>query len=380
MPKKRILIVDDSVLIRRSLANALARDPNLEVVGSASNGRIALMKIPLLHPDVVTLDVDMPDMNGLQVLAEIRKLYPKLPVIMLSEPVDRAAAATLDALTMGAKDYVTKPDVAMNADDVWRILSGELAAKILLHCPGETREPPSPNLRAGIPPDRALLQTTANRAAPRVDVLAIAVSTGGPNALMDLVPRFPADFPVPILIVQHMPPIFTKLLAERLAAKSNISVAEGHMDQTVLPGGAWIAPGNFHMVVEIDHGSVRIRIQEDPPENFCRPSADVLFRSVVEVYGARVLAVVMTGMGRDGLRGCEKIHAAGGQILVQDEASSVVWGMPGLIAKAGIADQILPLQGLAPEIIDRVWRNRPGPFGHSDDWQTPSAIREQRWR
>jgi two-component system chemotaxis response regulator CheB len=380
MSKKRILIVDDSVVIRRSLANALARDADLEVVGSASNGRIALMKIPLLRPDVVTLDVEMPDMDGLQALAEIRKRYPQLPVIMLSEPTDRGVAATLDALTLGAKDYVTKPDIAMNADDGLQILSDELAAKIVLHCPGAIHQSPPPKSRARIPPDDTSPGATVNAAAPRVDVLAIAVSTGGPNALMDLIPRFPADFPVPILIVQHMPPIFTKLLAERLAAKCKIRVTEASMHQTVLAGGAWIAPGNFHMVVEIDNGLVRIRTQDDPAENFCRPSADVLFRSVAEVYGAGVLAVVMTGMGQDGLRGCETIHAAGGQIVVQDEASSVVWGMPGLIVKAGIADQILPLRALGGEIMDRVSRHRPYPLGQANDGHMRSARPEQRWR
>jgi two-component system chemotaxis response regulator CheB len=380
MSKKRILIVDDSVVIRRSLANALARDADLEVVGSASNGRIALMKIPLLRPDVVTLDVEMPDMDGLQALVEIRKRYPQLPVIMLSEPTDRGVAATLDALTLGAKDYVTKPDIAMNADDGLQILSDELAAKIVLHCPGAIHQSPPPKSRAGIPPDGTSPGTTVNAAAPRVDVLAIAVSTGGPNALMDLIPRFPADFPVPILIVQHMPPIFTKLLAERLAAKCKIRVTEASMHQTVLAGGAWIAPGNFHMVVEIDNGLVRVRTQDDPAENFCRPSADVLFRSVAEVYGAGVLAVVMTGMGQDGLRGCETIHAAGGQIVVQDEASSVVWGMPGLIVKAGIADQILPLRALGGEIMDRVSRHRPYPLGQANDGHMGSARPEQRWR
>jgi two-component system, chemotaxis family, protein-glutamate methylesterase/glutaminase len=376
MPKKRILIVDDSVVIRRSLANALARDSDLEVVGSASNGRIALMKIPLLHPDMVALDVEMPDMGGMEALAEIRKLYPQLPVIMLSEPTDRGVAATLDALTLGAKDYVTKPDIAMNAEDVIQILSDELAAKIFLHCPCAIHQQTPPNSQVRPLTDGTSLRTAVNRAVSRVDVLAVAVSTGGPNALMDLIPRFPADFPVPILIVQHMPPTFTKLLAERLAAKCKIRVAEGSLHQAILPGGAWIAPGNFHMVVEMDRGSVRIRINEDPPENFCRPSADVLFRSVAQVYGARVLAVVMTGMGRDGLRGCETIHAAGGQIVVQDEASSVVWGMPGLIVKAGIADQILPLHALGAEIMDRVWKHRPENCAHVGDSQMRPATRD----
>jgi two-component system chemotaxis response regulator CheB len=376
MPKKRILIVDDSVVIRRLLTNVLSRDPNLEVVGSASNGRIALMKIPLLHPDIVTLDVEMPDMGGLEALAEIRKLYPQLPVIMVSEPTDRGVAAILDALTLGAKDYVTKLDIAINADGVLQIPIDELAAKIVLHCPGAVDQQISPNSQVRIAAVSTPHRATVNHVATRVDVLAIAVSTGGPNALMDLIPRFPANFPVPILIVQHMPPVFTKLLAGRLATKCKIRVAEGSLHEAVLPGGAWIAPGNFHMVVEIDSGSVRIRTHEGPPENFCRPSADVLFRSVAHVYGARVLAVVMTGMGRDGLLGCETIHAAGGQIVVQDEASSVVWGMPGLIVKAGIADQILPLHELGTEIMDRVWKHRSEECEHVGDWQTRSSIRE----
>ena len=175
---------------------------------------------------------------------------------------------------------------------------------------------------------------------------------------MDLIPRLPADFPVPILIVQHMPPMFTKLLADRLDATSNIAVAEGGCLQTAAPGHAWIAPGDFHMEVKRDHKLVRIVTHRNPPENSCRPAVDVLFRSVANVYGPHVLAVVMTGMGQDGLRGCEQIQAAGGQILVQDEASSVVWGMPGFVARAGLADQVVPLSRLSDEIIARVSRHR----------------------
>jgi two-component system chemotaxis response regulator CheB len=358
MPKKRILIVDDSVVIRRSLANALACNSGLEVVGSAPSGRVALMKIPLLHPDVVVLDVEMPEMDGLEVLAAIRKLYPLLAVIMLSVPTDRGAALTLDALTLGAKDFVTKPDIATNANHRLPLLGDELASKIVMHCPEAAHEPSTPNSPPRTSHDGASLGTAVGRAAQRVDVVAIGVSTGGPNALMRLMPRFPADFPVPILIVQHMPPMFTRLLAERLAAKCKIRVAEGRWHQTVLPGDAWIAPGTLHMIVELENEVVRIRTHQDPPENFCRPSVDVLFRSVAKVYGSHALAIVMTGMGQDGFRGCEQIHQAGGQILVQDEATSVVWGMPSLIVKAGIADQILPLNDLGTEIMDRVWRLR----------------------
>jgi two-component system chemotaxis response regulator CheB len=201
----------------------------------------------------------------------------------------------------------------------------------------------------------------AKRPAKRVDIVAIAVSTGGPMALMDVIPKFPADFAVPIVIVQHMPPTFTKLLADRLAGRCNIRVAEGRSAERLRPGDAWIAPGDFHMAVERHGEVVRIRTHQDAPENSCRPAADVLFRSVAKVYGAHSLVLVMTGMGRDGFAGCQKIHEAGGQVLVQDEASSVVWGMPGFVVKAGIADRILPLSGLAAEIIDRVARHRVRP-------------------
>jgi two-component system chemotaxis response regulator CheB len=175
---------------------------------------------------------------------------------------------------------------------------------------------------------------------------------------MEIMPAFTIDFPVPILIVQHMPPVFTKLLAERLAAKASIPVGEGMLYQTLAPGHAWVAPGDFHMTVERDGDEVRLVTDRSALENSCRPAADVLFRSLARVYGPHVLAVVMTGMGQDGLHGCEQVHAAGGQVIVQDEASSVVWGMPGFVARAGLADKVVPLKGLGAEIANRVWRHR----------------------
>lgn len=348
MAKARLLLVDDSVVIRRALTDALSREPDVEVAGSAANGRVALMKIPLLRPDVVALDLDMPGMDSLETLAAIRQEHPRLPVIMLNAPTTRGVAATVDALTRGATDYVVKPDVAVPSDEALKVLARELAAKIARHCAGATD--PAPHRRV-----------TSSSTGPRdrrIDVLAIGVSTGGPRALMDLLPAFPADFPVPILIVQHMPPMFTKLLAERLAANTRLPVEEGRTYQALGPGRAWIAPGAFHMAVHRDGDTVRLVTHQNAPENSCRPAADVLFRSVAEVYGAHALAVVMTGMGQDGLRGCEQIQAAGGQVLAQDETSSVVWGMPGLVARAGIADRILPLSDLSTAILDLVWRHR----------------------
>jgi two-component system chemotaxis response regulator CheB len=185
-------------------------------------------------------------------------------------------------------------------------------------------------------------------------VVAIGVSTGGPNALAAILPQFPADFPVPIVIVQHMPPLFTQSLAQRLTVKCNIPVAEGFEGATLQAGQAWIAPGDYHMIVERSDHTVRLRTHQEPPVNSCRPAVDVLFRSVAQTYGGATLAVVLTGMGQDGFRGCECIQKAGGQILVQDQASSVVWGMPGFVAKAGLADKVLPLEQIATEIMRAV--------------------------
>jgi two-component system chemotaxis response regulator CheB len=338
----------------------------LEVVGAAANGRIGLAKIPQVNPDLVTLDVEMPEMDGLQTLAELRKIYPRLPVIMFSTLTARGAVATLDALSLGASDYVTKPaNVGSVAVGMQRIRE-DLIPKIKALCPGIAgiEQPPLPSLRPLRPenptPPRpgSSVGHAIHSPERRVDIVAIGVSTGGPNALAELLPRLPADFPVPVVIVQHMPPLFTKLLAERLAAKSAIQVNEGVAGALLQPGRAWVAPGDFHMVVARDAAAVRLQMHQGPPENSCRPAVDVLFRSVAKLYGTGALAVVLTGMGQDGLRGCEEIREAGGQILAQDEASSVVWGMPGFVARAGLADKILPLEQIASEITRRVRESR----------------------
>jgi two-component system chemotaxis response regulator CheB len=345
----RVLIVDDSVVVRRDLTAALSQRPGIEIAGAASSGRIALMKIPLLHPDVVALDVEMID--ALETLAAIRANWRRLKVIVLNVPTVSGASATADALARGASDFVMKPAAAVPSEKAMSGLAEELASKIASCCQ--------------IGPGQQLLQGAVRRGwsigsadRHRIDVVVIGTSTGGPSALTDLIPAFDADFPVPILIVQHLPPVFTKLLAERLSAQARIRVAEGGHHQALTPGCAWIAPGDFHMAVERDGGQVRIVTHRQPPENSCRPAADVLFRSVAKVYGPHALAVVMTGMGQDGFRGCEEIQAAGGQVLVQDEESSVVWGMPGFVARAGIADGIVPLTRLSTEILDRVQRGR----------------------
>jgi len=359
MRKIRVLIVDDSVVIRKIVSEVLSLDSQIEIAGTAANGRIALAKIEQVNPDLVTMDIEMPDMSGFETLTQLRKKYPSLPVIMFSTLTERGGEATFEALSLGANDYVTKPANVGSVNEAIMRIRESLIPKIKAFCVKivgveEKKEPT--NTLVARPVSRPVSTLTLSNVAIRgaLKIVAIGVSTGGPNALADLMPSIPADFPVPIVIVQHMPPLFTKLLAERLSKKSAIPVKEGVAGETLTKGSAWIAPGDFHMIVEKNNGKVRIATHQKPPENSCRPAVDVLFRSVAEVYGAHSLAVVLTGMGQDGLRGCESISQAGGLILAQDEASSVVWGMPGYVARAGLAQKILPLSMIGPEIVRKV--------------------------
>lgn len=347
----RILVVDDSVVIRKLLSDTLSKDDALEVVAVASDGHIALSKIPLLKPDLITLDIEMPVMNGLETLAAIRKLYPKLPVIMFSTLTERGAAATLDALSLGASDYATKPSNTGSPAVAIERIRNELIPKIKALCGVR------PLKLEALPAVRPVSKPRV-RSNPRIEILAIGTSTGGPNALAEVLPRLPADFPVPIVVVQHMPPIFTRLLAERLASRSAIPVEEGTPGTVLSAGRAWIAPGNFHMKVIRTGVSWSLNTNQAPPENSCRPAVDVLFRSVAVAYGANVLGVVMTGMGSDGVLGAQDIRDAGGNVIIQDEASSVVWGMPGLVHASGLADAAYPLNQLATEITRRVVQSR----------------------
>jgi two-component system, chemotaxis family, protein-glutamate methylesterase/glutaminase len=351
MKPLRILIVDDSALIRKVLSNLLASDPEIVVAGTAGNGIQALARIPEIKPDLVTLDIEMPAMDGLETLVEIRKLYPKLPVIMFSTLTERGAAATLDALAKGASDYVTKPSHSGGSDSSRERVQEELIRKIKSLC--MVRAPQPPTSRPSAPPVLA-----AARPQARVDVLAIGTSTGGPNALTALLPQLPADFPVPIVIVQHMPPLFTRLLAERLNNITHLDVQEGKEGQKLQKGQVWIAPGDHHMTVSRKGTEFVLGLNREPQENSCRPAVDVLFRSVAQTYGANVLAVVLTGMGADGTRGSSDIRGAGGEVIVQDEASSVVWGMPGSVVAASLTDGIYPLVGIAAEVMRRVSMRR----------------------
>ena len=363
MAKIRVLIVDDSVVIRRLVSDIISADSDLEVAGVAANGRIALDRIPQVNPDIITLDVEMPEMDGLETLKELRKIYPRLPVIMFSTMTERGGVTTLDALSLGASDYVTKPaNVGRVGEGIARVRD-DLIPKIKALCGLRRSEFRVPSSGLTQNPKPKTQNLTFRNSGARVEIVAIGTSTGGPNALADLLPELPGDFPVPVLIVQHMPPIFTKLLADRLAARIPLEIAEGNAGDPLRPGKIWIAPGDYHMGLEKSAHGARVKLNQEPPENSCRPAVDVLFRSVVQVYGAGTLGVILTGMGQDGLRGCEYIREAGGQVLIQDEASSVVWGMPGIVARAGLADKELPLNQLAGEIVRRVWQGRTGLSG-----------------
>jgi len=341
----RVMVVDDSLIARRLVSEALDSDPQLEVVGTASNGALALQRIPELHPDVVTLDVEMPELDGLETVKRIRQRHPSVCVIMLSGHTERGAAVTLDALSNGANDYVTKA-VAGSNTRTWPQVRNELLIKIKQFFP-----PPAAARR----PELAGRITTA-LPAKAARIVLIGVSTGGPSALGDVLWKLPPDFPLPVLVVQHMPSVFTRLLAERLQKGCKLKVKEAASGELVAPGKVLIAPGDFHMVLRGTPERPLVELNQDPPENSCRPAVDPLFRSAARLFGGAAMAVVLTGMGQDGLKGAGLLRAKGASVLVQDESSSVVWGMPGAIANAGLADAIVPLPRIAGEILRRVQR------------------------
>jgi two-component system chemotaxis response regulator CheB len=370
MSRIRVLVVDDSVVVRRMVTSALGEDPDIHVVGTASNGQLALDKIALLAPDIITLDIEMPVMDGLTTLRHLRRDHRKIPVIMFSTLTERAASATLDALAAGAADYVTKPANVGSVSMALEAVRLQLVPKIrALSGRGAARQgvPAQPAASRGARPHTRLPVTAANGAPARpgapitarpgaepIAVLAIGSSTGGPDALASVIPALGSGLRVPVVIVQHMPPVFTRLFAERLNKISQLTVREAAGGEMLRAGEVLIAPGDYHMTLRRERDGVRTVLNQGTPENFCRPAVDVLFRSVAQAYGPRVLAVVLTGMGQDGARGCENIRAAGGTVVAQDEASSVVWGMPGAVVSGGFADHVAALTQVSPTVLELI--------------------------
>jgi len=339
----RVLVVDDSVVVRRQLETILSAELGIVVLCSASSGSKAMDTIQQQHPDIVILDVEMPCMNGLEVLKLIRRQTTYLPVIMYSSQTKHGASTTLEAMALGADDYALKPAGISDRQQIVEHVRSLLLPKIRMLARPSQRE-------ANI--ERP--QLAASRFGQLVDIVAIGASTGGPNAITQLLKEIKHPLPVPLLIVQHMPPIFTHMFAERLHAQTVHNVREGISGHLLHAGDVWIAPGDYHMELMQSAAGIALRTHQGPAENCSRPAVDPLFRSIAKLYGSRVLTVMLTGMGRDGLVGCQSVSQAGGQIIVQDQASSTVWGMPGVVAKAGLAERILPLDQLAEEIMRRI--------------------------
>ncbi len=371
----KVLIVDDSVVFRKILQEALSRHPRIRVVGSAVNGRDAIRQIPTLRPHLLVLDVEMPEMDGLQTLDEIRRRRFDVGAIMFSTLTSKGADVTLEALSKGAFDFTPKPTGQGAFSESVRRIEKELIPKILAF--GESvRKRPAPSgaqraVSPRTPAPAVKRRPEAKRMAPaaparpvlrrlmhRPEAVVIGVSTGGPNALNSVIPQLPANFNLPILLVQHMPPVFTTQLARRLNDKSRLEVVEASDRMKIRPGTVYIAPGDYHMVVK-EAGGRMIRLNQDPPVNSCRPSVDVLFDSAAEVFGGRVLAVVMTGMGHDGLEGCRKLKAKGATVIVQNRETCVVWGMPRFVEEAGLADRVCPLENITSTILELCGFNRP---------------------
>lgn len=365
--KIKVMVVDDSMVVRRILQRIIESDPQLVVVDTARNGREALDKVEACSPDVMTLDIEMPELDGIGTLRELKKRAVRLPIVMFSTLTERGGRKTLEALSLGATDYVTKPESVRGADDAAERIKQVLLPKLKALGARQHNRQRSVQARRPVAPVGGLTGTSSwtriesippalpaaeRPPAGRVDAVMLGISTGGPTALQELMASLRLD--VPMAIVQHMPPTFTRLLADRLNALSPMEVLEATPGMPMRPGRALVAPGDWHLAFERRGADVVAKLHQGAQENSCRPAVDVMLRSGLEVYGPNVLTVIMTGMGHDGALGASAFHARGARVLAQDEASSVVWGMPGAVVQHGLADRVVPLPQMAEEITSMV--------------------------
>lgn len=358
----RVMLVEDSAVVRGMITRTLTADPMITVVSSSMNGQAALLEVVKNNIEVVLLDIEMPIMDGLTALPLLLKANPQIQVLMVSTLTQKNAEATMKALQLGAKDYIPKPTTSagLNTDE----FKNELIRKIKaigeagrhkhpfiphhsLDAPAKERAPTLPHASGGaiqLRPDRK----------QKIQAVAIGASTGGTQALLQVVKELSPKLGVPLFVTQHMPPMFTKMLATNLSAHSAIICEEAVDKQSVEPNRLYLAPGNFHMLVEGNRVSPVIRLDQSAPENFCRPAVDPMLRSLIRLYGGELLTVILTGMGSDGKLGCDEVIAAGGMVIAQDQATSVVWGMPAAVAQAGLCTAVLRLEQIAGYLNRRV--------------------------
>jgi two-component system chemotaxis response regulator CheB len=353
------MVVDDSAVIRGLLSRILEADPDIEVVSTASDGEMAIGALARNDIEVVVLDIEMPRMDGLTALPKLIAKDPDLKVIMASTLTRKNAEISLKALANGAADYIPKPSssVEMRSPDSFARAFVEKVKAL-----GQARRASGP-APSRVRPDRQRrptavvrplyprpVQLRPQRSVVRPEVLAIGSSTGGPQALFQVFQALAGKIAWPVLVTQHMPATFTTILAEHIGRVSGVKTAEAVDGEPVVGGRIYVAPGDFHMVVARQGGGLVLRLLKTPPENFCRPAVDPMLRSIAQHYGTRALAVILTGMGRDGLKGCQAVVGAGGTVIAQDEPTSVVWGMPGAVATSGLCSAVLPLPKIGPYI------------------------------
>ena len=368
----RIMLVDDSAVIRGLYTKVISADPEIEIVASVGDGEMALRALQRNDVEVAVLDIEMPRMDGLTALPKLLEINPNLQVIMSSTLTLKNADISLRAMEAGAKDYIPKPTTTgalVSATDFKRELvqkikvlgaarrkvSGGKAPTIAQPARFSADRRPVAAIPVAKPAARIALRTDTNRQQP--EAIAIGSSTGGPQALMKVLGNLRRDLPQPIFITQHMPATFTPILAEHLSRASGWDCREGKDGEVVTPNRIYLAPGNYHMVIEVEGGRKIIRLNQNPPENFCRPSVDPMLRSLAKAYGSRLLVLILTGMGKDGQAGSEVAVQAGGTVAAQDEETSVVWGMPGAVATAGLCSAVLPLDRMSAYLSDRALRS-----------------------
>lgn len=352
----RTLVVDDAVIYRKIASDVLSGFPEIELVGTAASGEIALKKLQQNPVDLVLCDIHMPGLDGVQTLSAIREKFPQTLVVMISGVSTRSAQTTIDALQKGAIDFIRKPDgpsteenqaqLKRDIEAVLRLIRIRLGTRSIPRATSQPQSAPPP------PPSGALHQKAAPK---KFGVVAIGVSTGGPEALTKLIPKLPAKLSVPVVIVQHMPPNFTRSLAESLNKRSQLNVVEATHEQPILPGTVYIAPGGHHLTVRKNQTTITAAIVDSPPENSCRPSVDVLFRSVANVWGDDgILGVILTGMGNDGAKGIQAMKRRGCFCITQAEGSCVVYGMPRAVDELGLSDLSLPIESIPEAIYKRI--------------------------